>query len=254
MVEKPTPERQSHVTFAAVLRLGLRLHLKRTHVAHRVACLRAWLAALLLGHLARDAFSEVAASGATVPCRAASAGAALQLIAHCLRCTDSQRERPPRLATDQRAGALVILKAGQAGRVTPKWWGGETTIVWARVAHPAHECLPEEVGAGWVAIDAATSTFDSGAAQGAAEEVLTRLRVALLARPLASTRDARIACRRVVSGLSAVVTLPCGTTCAAAAASSTAVASDAASSTATARARRLAAAHGTEREHKHKAN
>jgi hypothetical protein len=91
---------------------------------------------------------------------------------------------PPRLATDQRAGALVVLKAGQAGRVTPKWWGGETAIVWARVAHPAHECLPEEVGTGWVAIDAATSTFDSGAAQGATEEVLTRLRVALLARPL----------------------------------------------------------------------
>ena len=133
--------------------------------------------------LARHAFSEVAASGATVPCRAASPGAAQQFIAHCLRDTDSQRERPP-LATDQRAGALVILKAGQVDRVTPKWWGGETAIVWARVAHPAHECLPEEVGTGWVAIDAATSTFDSGAAQGATEEVLTRLRVALLARPL----------------------------------------------------------------------
>jgi len=28
-------ERQSTSTFTAVLRLGLRLHLKRTHVAHR---------------------------------------------------------------------------------------------------------------------------------------------------------------------------------------------------------------------------
>ena len=144
--------------------------------------------------LARHAFSEVAASGATVPRRAASAGAALQLIAHCLRYTDSQLGRPPRLATDQRAGALVILKAGQAARVT-QWWGGETAIVWARVAHPARGCLLEEVGAGWVAIDAATRTRLSGAAQGATEEVLTRLRVALLARPLASTREARLACR-----------------------------------------------------------
>ena len=195
MVEKPTPERQSHVTFAAVLRLGLRLHLKRTHVAHRVACLRAWLAALLLGHRARDAFSEVAASGATVPCRAASAGAAQPLIAHCLRDTVSQRERPIRLATDQRAGALVALKAGHDARVTPVWVGGETAIVWARVAHGALDCSPEEVGAVWVEIDAASSAFDSGAAQAATEEVLTRLRVALLARPLDRTLGARLACR-----------------------------------------------------------
>ena len=134
--------------------------------------------------LARHAFSEVAASGATVPCRAASAGAAQPLIAHCLRDTVSQRERPIRLATDQRAGALVALKAGHDARVTPIWVGGETAIVWARVAHGALDCSPEEVGAVWVEIDAASSTFDSGAAQGATEEVLTRLRVSLLARPL----------------------------------------------------------------------
>ena len=99
MVEKPTPERQSHLTFAAVLRAALRLHLERPDVAHRAARLWTWLAALVLGHLARDAFSEVAASGATVPCRAASAGAAQQLIARCLRDTQSQRERVI-LATD----------------------------------------------------------------------------------------------------------------------------------------------------------
>jgi hypothetical protein len=67
--------------------------------------------------------------------------------------------------------------------------------------------LPEEVGAGWVAIDAVSRTSDIGAAQGATEEVLTRLRVALAARPLARTRHARLASCRVVPGLSAVVTL-----------------------------------------------
>jgi hypothetical protein len=144
--------------------------------------------------LARDAFSEVAASGATVPCRAASAGAAQPLIAHCLRDTVSQRARPIRLATDQRAGALVAQKAGHGARDTPVWVWGETAIVWARVAHGALDCSPDEVGAVWVEIDAASSTFDSGAAQVATEEVLTRLRVAR-ARPLDRTLGARLACR-----------------------------------------------------------
>jgi hypothetical protein len=98
-----------------VARAQLRLHLKRPHVAHRAARLRSWLAALVLGHLARDAFSEAAASGATVPCRATcAAGAALQLVASYLRFTGSRREWAPHVATDQRSGALVILKARAA--------------------------------------------------------------------------------------------------------------------------------------------
>jgi hypothetical protein len=35
MVEKPTRDRQTGLRWAAMLRAGLRLHLKRTHVAHR---------------------------------------------------------------------------------------------------------------------------------------------------------------------------------------------------------------------------
>jgi hypothetical protein len=37
VVEKPMRERQSTLTFAAVLRAGLRLRLKRPRVAHRAA-------------------------------------------------------------------------------------------------------------------------------------------------------------------------------------------------------------------------
>jgi len=40
-------EPPSHLTFAGVLHAGLRLRLKRTHVAHGAACVRAWLAALV---------------------------------------------------------------------------------------------------------------------------------------------------------------------------------------------------------------
>ena len=85
---------------------------------------------------------------------ATAAAAALQLIANCGRFTSAFLERASQVATDQRAAALVVLKAGVALSATA------TTR--ARVAASARSTTAAAVATG--ASPTSHASFTTGAA------------------------------------------------------------------------------------------